>query len=129
MTIKLGGKDPSDTNQVKESILDSATFGECRTNPTLMIHCIRAFLMEEGFTEDNLPPENVLNKILNTFAATVAVRALLDPATPMRQVIEMWDKVMLNYVAARVSHNPACLAVNAASNEQEMASDIVVASH
>jgi len=92
-----------------------------------MVDSIRAFLLEEGFPEDGMPPDNVLHKILNTFAATVAVRAQLNPGTPMRAVVEMWDKVMLNYAAARVSHNPACLAINAATNEQEMASDLVVA--
>lgn len=108
-----------DHDEVKaDSILDKRTFGECRTDSELIKECLVAFLLEQGFEEENLPPEEVRNQILNTFVATVAVRSLLPPETPMRRVITMWDKVMLNYVAARVAHNPACLAVNHATNEE-----------
>lgn len=102
----------------EKSILDTHTFGDCYNNSELVKECLVAFLLEEGFSEEGLPPEKVRNQILNTFIATVAVRSLLPPSTPMRAVIEMFDKVMLNYAAARVAHNPACLAINHATNQE-----------
>lgn len=112
------------------SILDTKRFGECRSDTELIKQSIVAFLLEEGFPEDGLPPEKVRNQILNTFVATVAIRSLVPPETPMRTVIQIFDKVMLNYAAARVAHNPACLAINHATNEesQESVPKIIVPS-
>lgn len=112
-----------DHTKLEESILDKRTFGECRTDSELIKECLVAYLYEEGFTEETLPPEKIRNQILNTFVATVAVRSLVPPETKMREVITMWDKVMLNYASARVAHNPACLAVNHATNENQRDSE------
>lgn len=81
--------------------LDTKTFGECRTDPTLMRDCIREFLLEKGFSEEELPPPKIIDTIYTTFCATVAVRGQLPPHTKMRDVITQWDMMMMSYALLR----------------------------
>lgn len=97
--------------------LDKA-LADTRGTPGLLANAMKDWFKEQGYPEDHLPPENVLN-IFVTFCATVAIRTSLPPETTLRNVIAWWDKCMLNYSTSRVSHNPTCLMINEMSNERE----------
>lgn len=89
------------TAQNSKSILDTRVFAECRQDQNLLKNCIAAYLIEEGFPEDEIPPEAILRGLYCTFAATVAIRAELPPNTPMRRVVQAWDEVMMSYSLTR----------------------------
>jgi hypothetical protein len=66
-----------------------------------MREAIKEFLVEKGFTQEEMPPEFMVGTIYNTFCATVAVRSNVLPNSSMRKVVESWDHIMISYALAR----------------------------
>ena len=89
------------SNKLSEKLLDTKLFIECKVVPNLMADCITEFLKEQGFSDEEVPPTNVLVGLYCTFAAAIAIREKIGPSTPMRKVVERWDQIMLSYAAVR----------------------------
>lgn len=83
------------------SILDTKSFKDCRSDPSLMRNSIIEFLKEKGFTDEEMPPDHMISRVYTTFCATIAIRGDTLPQTPMRKVVEQWDAVMMSYALAR----------------------------